>query len=137
MRNFQIADQRVAPPGHGTYGNLFFPLYTFLYHEFVLLQGGFGLGPTPYHGVLQSAGNLVMGQITGAILTGDGTLLNRGETNHWWAPWSPKAGSNDDSSLDLPMQRSSFKFTELIPGLSVNYSTAKPKSCFASKNSGR
>ena len=96
MRNFQVADQRVAPPGHGTYGNLFFPLYTFLYHEFVLLQGGFGLAPTPYHVQLQSAGNLVMGQITGAILTGDGTLLNRGENNHWWAPWSPPVGNNDD-----------------------------------------
>jgi hypothetical protein len=82
---------------------LYFPLYTFLYHEFVLLQGGFGLGPTPYHMQLQSAGNLVMGQITGAILTGDGTLLNRGETNHWWAPWTPAIGKNEDS---LAMLRS-------------------------------
>jgi len=97
MRNFQVADQRVAPPGHGTYGTLFFPLYSFLYHEFVLLQGGFGLAPTPYHMQLQNAGNLVMGEITGGILTGDGTLLNRGETNHWWAPWSPPVGNNDDS----------------------------------------
>jgi hypothetical protein len=97
MRNFQVADQRVAPPGHGTYGSLFFPLYTFLYHEFVLLQGGFGLAPTPYHVQLQCAGNLVMGEITGAILTGGGTLLNRGENNHWWAPWSPAVGSDDDS----------------------------------------
>jgi hypothetical protein len=103
MRNFQVADQRVAPPGHGTYGNLFFPLYAFLYHEFVLLQGGFGLGPTPYHMQLQSAGNLVMGQITGAILTGDGKLLNRGETNHWWAPWTPVVGDNENS---LAMLRS-------------------------------
>jgi hypothetical protein len=97
MRNFQVADQRVAPPGHSTYGTLFFPLYAFLYHEFVLLQGGFGLAPTPYHMQLQNAGNLVMGEITGGILTGDGTLLNRGETNHWWAPWSPPVGNNDDS----------------------------------------
>ena len=97
MRNFQVSDQRTAPPGHNTYGTLFFPLYTFLYHEFVLLQGGFGLAPTPYHAQLQSAGNLVMGLITGAILTGDGTLLNRGENNHWWAPWSPVVGNNNDS----------------------------------------
>jgi hypothetical protein len=103
MRNFQVCDQRVAPPGHGTYGTLFFPLYSFLYHEFVLLQGGFGLAPTPYHMQICSAGNLVMGQIPGAILTGDGKLLNRGETNHWWMPWSPAVGSNEDS---LAMLRS-------------------------------
>ena len=85
MPNFQVADQRVAPPGHAAYGSLFFPLYTFLYHEFVLLQGGFGLAPAPYHMRIQAPDNLVMGQIPGAVLTGDGTLLNRGETNHWWS----------------------------------------------------
>jgi hypothetical protein len=46
---------------------------------------------------ISSAGNLVMGQIPGAILTGDGKLLNRGETNHWWMPWSPAVGNNEDS----------------------------------------
>jgi hypothetical protein len=97
MPNFQVCDQRVAPPGHGTYGTLFFPLYSFLYHEFVLLQGGFGLAPAPYHMQICSAGNLVIGQIPGAILTGDGKLLNRGETNHWWMPWSPAVGNNEDS----------------------------------------
>jgi hypothetical protein len=97
MSNFQVGDMRAAPPGHGTYGNLFFPLYSFLYHEFVLLQGGFGLAPTPYHMQICSASNLVMGEITGAILTGDGKVLNRGETNHWWMPWSPAVGNNDDS----------------------------------------
>jgi hypothetical protein len=97
MRNFQVADQRTAPPGHGVYGSLFFPLYTFLYHEFVLLQGGFGLGPAPYHGELHSAGNLVMGQIPGGVLTGDGTMLSRGETNHWWMPWKPEVGDNEST----------------------------------------
>jgi hypothetical protein len=97
MSNFQVGDMRAAPAGHSTYGNLFFPLYSFLYHEFVLLQGGFGLAPTPFHMQICSASNLVMGEITGAILTGDGKLLNRGETNHWWMPWSPAAGNNDDS----------------------------------------
>jgi hypothetical protein len=115
MRNFQVADQRVAPPGHATYGNLFFPLYTFLYHEFVLLQGGFGLAPTPYHLELQSAGNLVMGQITGAILTGDGTLLNRGENNHWWAAWTPHVGSSENG---LAMLRCT---TALRRGKARNY----------------
>ena len=97
MSNFQVGDMRAAPPGHGTYGNLFFPLYSFLYHEFVLLQGGFGLAPSPFHMQICSASNLVMGEITGAILTGDGKLLNRGETNHWWMPWLPAAGNNEDS----------------------------------------
>ncbi len=95
MRNFEVADQRTAPPGHGVYGSLFFPLYTFLYHEFLLLQGGFGLAPAPYHSELHSAGNLVMGQIPGGVMTGDSTLLSRGETNHWWMPWKPEVGDNE------------------------------------------
>lgn len=103
MPNFQVCDQRIAPPGHPEYGRLFFPLYSFLYHEFVLLQGGFGMAPTPYHQEIRSAYNLVMGEIPGGILTGDGTLLNRGNDFHWWAPWSPAVGNNDDS---LAMLRS-------------------------------
>jgi len=48
---------------HSAYGRLFFPLYTFLYHEFVVMQGGFGAGPEPYHTPIRSACNLVMGEI--------------------------------------------------------------------------
>jgi hypothetical protein len=96
MPNFHVCDQRIAPPGHADYGTLFFPLYSFLYHEFIIIQGGFGVAPTPYHLEIRSAYNLVMGEIPGAILTGDGSLLNRGDTDSWWSPWLPAFGNNDD-----------------------------------------
>jgi hypothetical protein len=95
MPQFEVCDQRVAPPGHHAYGRLFFPLYTFLYHEFVVMQGGFGAAPEPYHMPIRCAYNLVMGEIPGAVVTGDGSLLNRDTFN--WAPWTPPVGSNDDS----------------------------------------
>lgn len=101
MPNFQVCDQRVAPPGHTAYGKLFFPLHSFLYHEFVVTQGGFGAGPEPYHMPIRTACNLVMGEIPGGVLTGDGSLLNR--DTFAWAPWSPAIGNNDDS---LAMLRS-------------------------------
>ncbi|HEV2492293.1 MAG TPA: DUF6259 domain-containing protein [Terriglobia bacterium] len=101
MPNFQVCDQRVAPPGHSAYGRLFFPLYTFLYHEFVVMQGGFGAAPEPYHMPIRNAYNLVMGEIPGGVVTGDGSLLNR--DTFAWAPWSPAGGCNEDS---LAMLRS-------------------------------
>jgi hypothetical protein len=97
MPNFHVCDQRVAPPGHSDHGTLFFPLYSFLYHEFLLIQGGFGVAPTPYHLQIRSAYNLIMGEIPGALLTGDGSLLNRGDTDAWWSPWSSSVGSQEDS----------------------------------------
>jgi hypothetical protein len=103
MPNFQVCDQRVAPPGHGAYGRLFFPLHSFLYHEFVVTQGGFGAGPEPHHMPIRTACNLVMGEIPGGVLTGDGSLLNR--DTFAWAPWSPAVGNNDDS---LAMLRSAL-----------------------------
>ena len=95
MSNFQVSDQRVTPPGHAAYGRLFFPLQSFLYHEFVLMQGGFGAGPEPYHMPIRTACNLVTGEIPGGILTPDGSLLNR--DTFAWGPWSPPIGKNDDS----------------------------------------
>lgn len=95
MSNFQVCDQRVAPPGHTAYGRLFFPLHSFLYHEFVVTQGGFGAGPEPCHMPIRTACNLVTGEIPGAVLTPDGSLLNR--DTFAWAPWSPAVGNNDDS----------------------------------------
>jgi len=97
MPNFHVCDQRIAPPGHSDHGTLFFPLYSFLYHEFLLIQGGFGVAPTPYHLQIRSAYNLIMGEIPGALLTGDGSLLNRGDTDAWWSPWSSSVGSEEDS----------------------------------------
>ncbi len=99
MPNFQVCDQRIAPPGHPPYGRHFFPLYSFLYHEFVVMQGGFGSAPEPYHMPIRNAYNLVIGEIPGGVLTGDGSLLNRDTFN--WAPWLPAVGSNDDSMAML------------------------------------
>ncbi|MFN8006390.1 MAG: DUF6259 domain-containing protein [Terriglobia bacterium] len=95
MPNFQICDVRVIPPGQAGFGKRFIPLYHFLYHEFVLMQGGFGFAPEPYHMPIRTAYNLVVGEIPGGVVTGDGRLLNR-DTNNW-APWDPQVGDNDDS----------------------------------------
>lgn len=95
MSKFQICDARVIPPGHTGWGKRFIPLYHFLYHEFVLIQGGFGSAPEPYHMPIRSAYNLVVGEIPGGVITGDGRLLNKDTFN--WAPWEPPIGNNDDS----------------------------------------
>ena len=52
-------------------------------------------GPEPYSLPLRTAWNGVWGEIPGAVMTGDGTLLNHDTLN--WAPWQPKVGSNDDA----------------------------------------
>jgi len=96
LQEFQICDIRVLPPGH-TFPGLenFIPLYHFLYHEFILSQGGFGSAPEPYHMPIRNAYNWVVGEIPGGVLTGDGSLLNKDTTN--WAPWENPVGSNADS----------------------------------------
>jgi hypothetical protein len=84
---------RVSPP---TCGQLdFIPLYHYLYHECTLVHGMMNIGPDPYALPIRNAWNAVWGQIPGAVLTGDGTLLNRETWN--WAEWEPKVGSNDDA----------------------------------------
>ena len=103
MPHFHVCDERIVPPGHTGYGHDFFPLYNFLYHEFVLIQGGFGLAPEPFHMPIRNAYNLVMGEIPGGVITGDGLLLNRDTFN--WAPWRPPIGDNEDS---LAMLRSTI-----------------------------
>jgi len=104
LRHFQICDIRVIPPGHNAAGHFgsvfgalsrFVPLYHYLYHEFILMQGGFGLGPEPYHLPIRNAYNLVVGEIPGAVMKGDGTLLNLDTAN--WAPWDIEVGSNEDA----------------------------------------
>jgi hypothetical protein len=97
--NFQICDIRVVPPGHAfpahPYWRDFVPLYHYLYHEFILIQGGFGQGPEPHHMTTRNAANLVFGEIPGAVMRGDGQLLNLDTIN--WAPWDIDVGDNDDS----------------------------------------
>ena len=99
---FQICDVRVIPPGHQGYGENFIPLFHFLYHEFIIIQGGFGHAPEPYHLPIKNAYNLVIGEIPGGVLKGDGRLLNKDTIN--WAPWNPQIGSNEDA---LEMLRTS------------------------------
>jgi len=92
--HFQLCDVRVIPPGHRAEEH-FVPLYHFLYHEFIVIQGGFGMGPEPYHLPIRNAYNLVIGEIPGAVMKGDGTLLNLDTMN--WAPWDVDVGSNEDA----------------------------------------
>lgn len=88
---FQQCDVRVIPPGH-TSDYAFMPLYHYLYHECITLQGGMGVGPEPHHLETRNACNAVLGEIPGAVMTGDGSLLNKDTGN--WARWAPKVGSD-------------------------------------------
>ena len=87
---------RVFPPGYGD--GFVIPLYNYLYHECIVMQGGMGGGPEPYHLPIRNAYNGVLGIIPGAVMTGDGTLLNKDTFN--WAIWEPKVG-NDDHALEM------------------------------------
>ena len=91
---FQECDVRVIPPGHTSNYN-FLPLYHYLYHECIVIQGGMGMGPEPYHLPTRNACNGVLGELPGAVMIGDGTLLNKDTGN--WAPWAPRVGSDDDA----------------------------------------
>lgn len=104
LPHFQCCDVRVIPPGHDARGHFprpfhnmcyFVPLFHYLYHEFIVIQGGFGMGPEPYHLPIRNAYNLVVGEIPGAVMKSDGTLLNLDSAD--WAPWDVEAGSNDDA----------------------------------------
>jgi hypothetical protein len=90
---FQETEMRMWPPGHGTGDDI--PLYQFLFHECIVIQGMMGWAPEPYHMQIKNAANCVWGSIPGGVLTGDGTFLNK-DTPHF-APWEPKVGSNDDA----------------------------------------
>ncbi len=98
LPRFQICDVRVQPPGHSISAQLrnFVPLYHFLYHELVLLQGGFGTAPEPYHLPIKNAYNWVIGEIPGAVLQADGQLMNKDSASVNWAPWHPNVGSQED-----------------------------------------
>ena len=90
---FQETEFRMWPPGHGSGEEI--PLYQFLFHECILIQGMMGWGAEPYQMQIKNAANCVWGAISGGVLTGDGTFLNR-DTPHF-APWEPKVGSNEDA----------------------------------------
>jgi len=59
------------------------------------MHGMMSTGGEPYALPIRNAWNGVWGEIPGAVMTGDGTLLNRETFN--WAEWEPKVGSNDDA----------------------------------------
>ena len=90
---FQQCDVRVGPPSSGQ--DSFVPLYHYLFHECIIMHGMMGYGPEPYHLPIRNAYNGVLGEIPGAVMIGDGTLLNKNTGN--WAPWEPRVGSDDDA----------------------------------------
>lgn len=91
---FQQCDVRVIPPGH-TSNYEFLPLYHYLYHECITLQGHMGMGPEPHSLPTRNACNCVLGEIPGAVMTDDGSLLNKDTGN--WAPYLPHVGSDADA----------------------------------------
>jgi hypothetical protein len=102
IQDFQVADIRTSPPGHrplNTSLDGLIPLYHFLYHELILLHGGFGSAPDPHHLEIRTAYNFVLGEIVGAAMHDDGSLMNR-DTDLWWAPRVPAIGE-EEPIIDL------------------------------------
>ena len=93
---FQQTELRVFPPGYGLgKGMASIPLYQYLFHECIVIQGMMGFGPEPYHLEIKNTANFIYGGIPGGVLTGDGTLLDKDTSN--WALWEPKIGNNEDA----------------------------------------
>lgn len=90
---FQQSDLRVSPPSCGMAD--FIPVYHYIFHECAILHGMMSTGPEPHALPVRTAWNFVLGEISGAVMTGDGTLLNRDTFN--WADWEPKVGSNQEA----------------------------------------
>ena len=83
-----LCDIRAVVEGHRATDPLWdgaIPLFHYLYHEFVPIQGGFGWAPEPHHVAVRNAWNVVIGEIPGGVLTPGGWLLDRDTAN--WAPW--------------------------------------------------
>lgn len=94
LQQFQQSDSRLCPPGHRSPGwENSIPLYQFLFHECIIMHGGMGVAPEPYHLQIRNAYNGVMGEIADGVLIGDGTLLDKDTGN--WADWDPKVGDPD------------------------------------------
>ena len=90
---FDESDSRLYPPGTvGCFGDAI-PIYQFLFHECIVMHGMMGVAPEPYHLEIRNAFNGVMGEIPGAVMIGDGSLLAKNTDN--WADWEPKVGNND------------------------------------------
>ena len=88
LGSIQLCDIRAVVEGHRATDPLWdgaVPLFHFLYHELLPIQGGFGWAPEPHHVALRNAWNLVIGELPGGVLTPSGRLLDRDTVN--WAPW--------------------------------------------------
>lgn len=92
---FQEADVRVFPPN---WENNVIPLYQYLFHENLILNGMMSAGQEPYHIEISAAINGVLGGIPGGVLRGDGTLMDKDTIN--WAPWEPVIG-DERSGLEV------------------------------------
>ncbi len=88
---FAQSDVRISVPGSGQLD--YVPLYAYLFHECTLMHGMMSYGPEPYALETRNAWNGVWGLMPGAVMCGDGSLLNRETWN--WAEWSPKVGRHD------------------------------------------
>ena len=89
---FQQTELRVYPDDYGS-GTI--PIYQYLFHECIVLQGMMGNAPEPYHMAIRNAVNCVLGGIPGGVLKGDGTFLDR-DTNNW-AVWEPHFENPQDA----------------------------------------
>ena len=89
---YQQTELRNFPEG---YGSDTIPLYQYLFHECIVLQGMMGNAPEPYHLAIRSAVNCVLGSIPGGVLTGDGALLDKDTFN--WANWEPRYENQENA----------------------------------------
>jgi hypothetical protein len=99
-----LCDIRAVVDGHRASDPLWegaIPLFHFLYHELLPIQGGFGWAPEPHHVAIRNAWNVVVGEMPGGVLTPDGRLLDRDTVN--WAPWDDAI---EDPAAGLTVLRS-------------------------------
>lgn len=92
LQLFQESDSRLVPPGHMVQWDRI-PLYQYLFHECIVMQGHMGHAPEPHYQEIHNACNGVMGEIPGGVMTGDGTLLDKDTEN--WGDWDPKLGDDE------------------------------------------
>ena len=104
LGSIALCDIRAVVEGHRAADPLWegaIPLFHFLYHELIPIQGGFGWAPEPHHVALRNAWNLVIGELPGGVLTPSGRLLDRDTVN--WAPWDEPV---EDEAAGLAVLRS-------------------------------
>lgn len=81
---FHICDIRPHLPSRHV------PLYTYLFHEYILTQAAFSVAPNPYWMQIKTAYSFVMGDLLTAIMGPGGRLMNW--AGHPWATWDTSEG---------------------------------------------